>query len=145
VLGTSVEFAASGHPPDAMLDAVYFSTETVATVGYGDSTSSIRTRGCDVAIFLMLTGITTTMLMAFLADMLISRLLNHGSGRLCGRGVSGQVITVERDICNRFLADAAAVAIMTGSDMVNIETALAVRDLLCPRWEHGPTIPAWSA
>jgi Trk K+ transport system NAD-binding subunit len=37
--------------------------------------------------------------------------------------------------------DAAAVAIMTGNDMVNIETALAVRDLLGPGWGSGPTMP----
>lgn len=29
MLGPPEEFAASGHPPDAMLDALYFSTETV--------------------------------------------------------------------------------------------------------------------
>lgn len=252
VLGTPQEFAASGHPPEALveapppppthprwrrltasvagvladfdrglfralvalvtlvsvstivlwrgyrlpgmsaLDALYFSTETVATVGYGDFNFVDQDPWLRMwAIFLMLAGITTTaMLMAFLADMLISRRLNHGIGRRRARGAAGhmvviglgsfgikvaaslvaaghRVVVIERDAENRFLADAAgldvpvifgdatlrstleaarvpdaaAVAIMTGNDMVNIETALAVRDLLGPSWGHGPTMP----
>lgn len=252
LLGTPAEFAASGHPPEALvdapapapahprwrrmtapiigvladfdrglfralfalvtlvtvstvvlwrgyrlpgmsaLDALYFSTETVATVGYGDFNFVDQDPWLRMwAIFLMLAGITTTaMLMAFLADMLISRRLNHGIGRRRARGAAGhmvviglgsfgirvaaslvgtghRVIVIERDAENRFLADAAelgvpvifgdatlrstleaarvpdaaAVAIMTGNDMVNIETALAVRDLLGPGWGNGPTMP----
>lgn len=130
------------------------------------------------------------MLMAFLADMLISRRLNHGIGRRRARGASGhvvvlglgafgikvagalvaagqRVVAIDRDAGGRFLADAsaldvpvifgdatlrstleaagvadaAAIAIMTSNDLVNIETALAVRDLLGDAWGRGPTMP----
>lgn len=179
-------------PGMSALDALYFSTETVATVGYGDFNFVDQDPWLRMwAIFLMLAGITTTaMLMAFLADMLISRRLNHGIGRRRARGATGhmvvvglgsfgikvaaslvaagqRVVIIERDPDNRFLADAAAldlpvifgdatlrstleaarvpdaaaVAILTGNDMVNIETALAVRNLLGPAWGQGPTLP----
>ncbi len=179
-------------PGMSVLDALYFSTETVATVGYGDFNFVDQDPWLRIwAIFLMAAGITcTAVLMAFLAEMLITRRLNHAIGRRRARGMSGHVVVVglgafgihvagalvaagsavvviERDPDNRFLADAqalgvpvvfgdatlsstleaarlgtaAAVAIMTSSDMVNIETALAVRDLIGPRWEVGPELP----
>ena len=179
-------------PGMSLLDALYFSTETVATVGYGDFNFVDQDPWLRIwAIFLMAAGITcTAVLMAFLAEMLISRRLNHAIGRRRARGMSGHVVVVglgafgihvagalvaagkpvvviERDPENRFLADAqalgvpvvfgdatlsstleaarltdaAAVAILTSSDMVNIETALAVRDLIGPRWESGPELP----
>ena len=83
----------------------------------------------------MIAGITTTaMLMAFLADMLISRRLNHSIGRRRVRGMSGhvvviglgsfgirvasallaagrQVVVVERDPDNRYLAEAQELAL----------------------------------
>ena len=175
-------------PGMSALDAMYFSVETVATVGYGDFSFVHQDWWLRVwAIFLMLSGITTTaVLMAYLADMLISRRLDHSVGRRRAQRMSGHVIVVglgafglevarelrangrdvvvvERDERNRFLSeasalgfpvvfgdatsaatlesarlcDAAAIAILTSDDMVNIETGIAVRDLLDDRWLQG--------
>jgi Trk K+ transport system NAD-binding subunit len=175
-------------PGMSALDALYFSVETVATVGYGDFNFVDQDWWLRLwAIFLMLAGITTTaVLMAYLAEFLISRRLNGSIGRrrartmsehvvVVGLGAFGlevasrliaagkQVVVVERDERNRFLAeaaaldlpvifgdatsvatlgaarlrDAAAIAILTSDDMVNIETGIAVRDMLDDRWVEG--------
>ena len=175
-------------PGMSPLDALYFSVETVATVGFGDFSFANQDVALRVwAIFLMLAGITTTaVLMAYVADFLISRRLNHSIGRRRARGMSGhvivvglgafglqvasrlqavgkQVVVIERDESNRFLSeaaaldvpivfgdatsaatlesarlrDAAAIAILTSNDMVNIETGIAVRDMLDDRWTAG--------
>ncbi len=169
------------RPGMSMLDALYFSTETVATVGYGDFNFIDQSPWLRLwAIFLMAAGVTTiAMMMAFLSDMLISRRLNDATGRRRVRGMSRHVVVIglggfgirvasaliaagkrvviiERDRENRFLAEAtdrkvpvifgdatqrstlksarlqqsSAVAIMTSNDMVNIETAIAVHDLI---------------
>lgn len=39
------------------------------------------------------------------------------------------------------LADSSAVAVMTSNDMVNIETAIAIRDLFGARWASGASVP----
>ena len=64
------------HKPGmSWIDALYFSTETIATVGYGDFSfvdqpTWLRLFG----ILLMFAGVTTTaVLMAFVADLLLSR------------------------------------------------------------------------
>ena len=179
-------------PGMSLLDALYFSTETVATVGYGDFNFIDQEPFLRVwAIFLMVAGVTTiAMLMAFLSDMLISRRLNGSIGRRRVRGMAGhvvvvglgsfgirvaaalveagkQVVVVERDQHNRYLAEAqeldlpvifgdatlrptldaarmaesSAVAVMTSNDMVNIETAIAVRDLFGSRWTQSASVP----
>jgi Trk K+ transport system NAD-binding subunit len=179
-------------PGMSMLDALYFSTETVATVGYGDFNFVEQAPWLRFwAIFMMLAGITcTAVVMAFLAEMLIRRRQPRSIGRRRARGLTDhvvvvglgafgihvagdlvaagkQVVVIERDTDNRFLPEAqalgvpvifgdatlantlqaaaltsaSAVAIMTSSDMANIETALAVRDLLGDRWLNGPSLP----
>ena len=180
-------------PGMSLLDALYFSTETVATVGYGDFNFIDQSPLLRMwAIFLMIAGVTTiAMLMAFLSDRLISRRLNHSIGRRRVRGMTGhvvviglgsfgirvaaalveagkQVVVIEPDQGNRFLseaqelgvpvifgdatlrttldaarvADSSAVAVMTSNDMVNIETAIAVRDLFGTSWKShaGPPV-----
>jgi Trk K+ transport system NAD-binding subunit len=175
-------------PGMSVLDGLYFSVETVATVGFGDFSFAQQDPELRIwAIFLMLAGITTTaVLMAYVADFLISRRLNHSIGRRRARGMSGHVIVVglgafglqvaarlqsigkevvviEHDERNRFLSEAAtldlpivfgdatstvtlesarlhqaaAIAILTSNDMVNIETGIAVRDLLGDQWTAG--------
>jgi len=119
------------RPGMSMLDALYFSTETVATVGYGDFNFIDQSPWLRMwAIFLMAAGVTTiAMMMALLSDMLISRRLNDSTGRRRVRGMSGhvvvvglgafgirvagalvdagkQVVIVERDRENRFLSEA---------------------------------------
>jgi Trk K+ transport system NAD-binding subunit len=179
-------------PKMSFLDAWYFSTETVATVGYGDFSFVDQAAWLRIwAIFLMCAGITcTAVLMAFLTDMLVSRRLGDAIGRRRARGMTGhvvvvglgsfgvkvaaalvaagrEVVVVERDSGNRFLAEAAemgvpvifgdstlrstldaarvaessAVAVMTSNDMVNIETAIAVRDLFSLEWASTGAVP----
>jgi Trk K+ transport system NAD-binding subunit len=173
----------------SLLDSLYFSVETVSTVGYGDFSFLEQSWWLRVwAIILMLSGISIfAILMAYVADFLISRRLNHSLGRRRARRMSGhvivvglgafglqvaskllaagkQVVVIERDERNRFLSDAAAldlpvifgdatstatldsarlrqaaaIAILTSDDMVNIETGIAVRDMLDDRWTAGP-------
>src|SRR5450432_2586569 len=187
-ISTALLHAGYRKPGMSLLDALYFSVETVATVGFGDFSFAQQDSLLRIwAIFLMLAGITTTaVLMAYVADFLISRRLNHSIGRRRARGMSGhvivvglgafglqvasrlqavgkQVVVIERDESNRFLSEAtaldvpiifgdatsaatldsarlreaAAIAILTSNDMVNIETGIAVRDMLDDRWTAG--------
>ena len=69
-------------PGMSFIDALYFSTETIATVGYGDFSfvdqpTWLRLFG----IVLMFAGVTTTaVLMAFVADLLLSRRIAQNAG-----------------------------------------------------------------
>lgn len=84
------------RPGMSALDALYFSTETVATVGYGDFNFANQPPWLRIwSIMLMFAGLTTTgMIMAFLAEVLISRRLSDGAGRTRARQLSGHVIVV---------------------------------------------------
>ncbi|SDO40217.1 Trk K+ transport system, NAD-binding component [Nakamurella panacisegetis] len=192
VLSSLVLSVGYASPKMSWLDAWYFSTETVATVGYGDFSFVDQAPWLRIwAIFLMCAGITcTAVLMAFLTDMLVSRRLGDSIGRRRARNLSGHVVVVglgtfgirvaaalvasgravvvvERDSGNRFLADArelgvpvifgdstlrstldaarvaesSAVAVMTSNDMVNIETAIAVRDMFSAQWAGTGAVP----
>ena len=57
------------------VDALYFSTETIATVGYGDFSFMHQPTWLRLfSIMLMFAGvITTAVLVAFIADLLLSR------------------------------------------------------------------------
>ena len=123
-------------PGMSVLDAVYFSTETVATVGYGDFTFADQPTALRIwSIALMFLGLTTTaMIMAFLAELLISRRIAEAAGRRRARFMTGhvvviglgafgirvardlaargrEVVIVERAVDNRFLSAAAAASI----------------------------------
>ncbi|MGZ8177844.1 potassium channel family protein [Williamsia sp. SKLECPSW1] len=123
-------------PGMSVLDAVYFSSETIATVGYGDFTFADQPTALRIySIFLMFLGLTTTaMVMAFLAELLISRRIAEAAGRRRARFMSGHVVViglgafgirvardiaargrdvviVERSSDNRFLSVAAAASI----------------------------------
>ena len=173
-------------PGMSLLDALYFSTETVATVGYGD-----------------FNFIDQSPVAADVGDLPDGRRRHHHrdadgvpvrhadqppaerldrpppgardvrarrGDRPRRRSASGwpralveagkQVVVIERDPENRFLSEAqelgvpvifgdatlrptldaarvaesSAVAVMTSNDMVNIETAIAVRDLFGAHW-----------
>lgn len=177
--------------PMAVVDALYFTVESVATVGFGDFSFADQPVWLRLwAVFLMLAGIVTTAIpIAFFTDMLISRRLAATSGRraasaavghvvIVGLGSVGvsvmealaargrDVVVVEADPGNRHLPRAralgvpvvlgdattpsvlrdarvpraAAVAVLTSDDMANIETGLAVRDLLAQRWAEVPVV-----
>jgi Trk K+ transport system NAD-binding subunit len=173
----------------SLLEAVYFTVETVTTVGYGDYTF----RGepswlIAFAILLMMTGaLFVAVFFALLTNMLVSRRIEESLGLqkitalrghvlVIGLGTVGlrvarrvhdagrEVVVVEKDDHNRHLsqlralginvmiadatqpevlasarlAAASAVAVLTSDDLANLETGLAVRDQLGPRWAATP-------
>jgi Trk K+ transport system NAD-binding subunit len=173
------------------LDALYFTIETIGTVGYGDFYFRDQPWWLRAwAIVLMVVGATlATVFFALLTNALVSRRLEAtlGSRRitgledhvvLVGMGSVGlavarslieqgvDVVVVERDEANRFLGEvrsmrlpvvladatlpdtwrrvqldrARAVAVMTAHDLANIETGLAVRDLLGDAWARVPVV-----
>lgn len=172
------------HPGMSWVDALYFSTETLATVGYGDFNFLhqpvwLRLWG----VVMMLGGLATTaIVVAFVADVLLSRRLSQAASRqrvshlkrhfvVVGLGAFGirvagllkdagyDVAVIERNEENRYLSTAAelnipvilgdatlrttltaarvdqarAVAVLTENDIVNIETAIVLRELVGPR------------
>lgn len=176
------------HPGMSWMDALYFSTETLATVGYGDFNFLhqpvwLRLWG----VVMMLGGLATTaIVVAFVADVLLSRRLSQAASRqrvshlrrhfvVVGLGAFGirvagllkdaghDVAVIERNEENRYLSTAAelnipvilgdatlrttltaarvecarAVAVLTEDDIVNIETALVLRELVGPRRPDG--------
>jgi Trk K+ transport system NAD-binding subunit len=193
LLSATVLLRFSYHKPGmSFVDALYFSTETIATVGYGDFSfvdqpTWLRLFG----IGLMFAGVTSTaVLMAFVADLLLSRRIAQNAGLrkvrelqdhiiVVGLGSFGirvvadlkaaghDVVVIERSPDNRFLSsaaeldvpvifgdatlpatldsarldDAVAVAVLTQSDMVNIETGIVLRERLGTRWKRSATTP----
>jgi Trk K+ transport system NAD-binding subunit len=187
LLGSSVLLRLTYHDPErpmSWVDALYFTATTVATVGYGDFSfidqpTWLRLWG----IGLIFAGlITTAILIAFIADLLLSRRFAQSAGKrwahhlnrhivVVGLGSFGirvasvlksaghEVVVIERNEDNRYLATAAdldipvvfgdatlrqtlqaarvevaaAVAVLTQDDMVNIETGIVLREMLGPR------------
>jgi len=174
-----------------ILDAIYFTVETVATVGFGDFSFSGQPGTIEAfGILLIVAGTTlVTTLFALLTNALVSRRIAQSLGHgqipgmrghvvLVGLGSVGmnvlegllargqEVVVVERMESNRYLsqaralgvplvlgdatlgqtlesvnlASAASVAILTSDDLTNIETGLAVRDLLGERWAEVPVV-----
>ncbi|MCW2633585.1 MAG: Calcium-gated potassium channel mthK [Pseudonocardia sp.] len=175
----------------SLIDAAYFTVETIATVGYGDFNFAEQAVGLRVfAIGLMVLGVVLAAIwFALLTELVVSRRvvrslerLRIGSMRghviLIGLGAVGlrvlegllaagkRAVIIERDLANRHIAQAralgvpivagdatdtdvlasvnlrsaAAVAVLTSNDLVNIEAALAVRDQLGERWPEVPVV-----
>jgi Trk K+ transport system NAD-binding subunit len=85
------------HPPGmSWIDAMYFSTETIATVGYGDFSFLHQPVWLRIwGIGLMFAGVTTTaILVAFMADVLLSRRLARSAGRRKVRHLRRHIIVV---------------------------------------------------
>jgi Trk K+ transport system NAD-binding subunit len=120
------------HPRLSWLDALYFTSETITTVGYGEFTFAGQPAWLRLfAVGLMFSGVTVTaLLVAFLADVLLSRRFVTTAGRrrvrhlrdhfvVVGLGSFGirvvsdltaagyDVAVIERDENNRFLSSAA--------------------------------------
>jgi len=172
-------------------NSVYFTVETVATVGFGDFNFSGQPAWLEwFGVVLIVLGTTlVTTFFALLTNLLVSRRieasLGHGQIRgmdghvvLVGLGAVGlrvleglrangtEVVAVEYSERNRYIAHARAlgvpvvigdatlgqtlasvnieaaraVAILTSDDLVNLETGLAVRDLLGERWLDVPVV-----
>lgn len=134
LIGSTVllRFNYQPHPRMTWLDALYFSTETIATVGYGDFSFLHQPTWLRLfSIMLMFAGVTTTaLLVAFIADLLLSRRFANTAGRRQARHLRNHIIVVglgsfgsrvvsdlvaagydvaviERDENNRFLSSAA--------------------------------------
>lgn len=173
------------------LDALYFTIETVGTVGYGDFYFRDQDWWLRLwAVLLMVVGATlATVFFALLTNTLVSRRLEETLGRrrvtgvedhvvVAGLGSVGirvveqlvaagvEVVVIESDPENRFRAQlrelrvpllsgdatapdtwhevaldrAWAVAVLTSSDLVNIETGLVVKDLLGEKWAEIPVV-----
>ena len=120
------------NPRMSWIDAMYFASETITTVGYGDFSFAQQSTSLRLfAVALMFGGVTVTaILVAFLADLLLSRrfvqlaglrrarhMRNHvvvvGLGSIGIRVVSDltaagyDVLVIEQDEDNRFLSAAA--------------------------------------
>ncbi|GAS98698.1 K+ transport system, NAD-binding component [Mycolicibacterium canariasense] len=135
LIGSTVLLRYTYQRPPGMswIDALYFSTETIATVGYGDFSFMEQPAWLRLwGIGLMFAGVTTTaILVAFIADVLLSRRLAQSAGLRRARHLHNHVIVVglgsfgirvvgdlvragfdvaviERDEDNRFLATARA-------------------------------------
>jgi len=185
LIGSTILLRLCYQRPPGMtwLDALYFSAETITTVGYGDVTFVQQPTWLRVfSIVLMFGGMTTTaILVAFVADLLLSRRFVHSAGRrrvrhlrdhviVVGLGSLGvrvvgeltaaghDVAVIEQDDENPMLPvaaelgvpvifgdatmkqtlesacidRAAAVAVLTHDDMVNIETGIVLREMYGP-------------
>jgi Trk K+ transport system NAD-binding subunit len=133
LLGSTVLLRFTYQRPPGMtwVDALYFTTETIATVGYGDFSFVHQQTWLRLfAIMLMFAGVlVTAVLVAFIADLLLSRRFAYSAGRRRARHLRNHVIVVglgsfgirvvsdlaaaghdvaviERDTNNRFLSTA---------------------------------------
>ncbi len=190
VLRLTYRYAGPGHRI-SLLDAIYFTVETVTTVGYGDFTFRGEPSWLVVfAVVLMMAGaLFVAVFFALVTNMLVSRRIEESLGRqkitalhghvlVIGLGTIGllvarqlhdagrDVVVIEKNERNRHLgqlralripvmiadatlpevlasarlAAASAVAVLTSDDLANLETGLAVRDQLGPRWSATPVV-----
>ncbi len=109
-----------GSGPISVLNAAYFTVETVTTVGYGDFSFRGQPAGLIVgAICLMLLGaLFVAVFFAMLTNMIVSRRLEESFGRQRITGLSGHVIviglgTVGTRVIQRLVA--------TGRDVVAVD------------------------
>ncbi len=187
----SLAYHLSGGRHISVLDAAYFTVETITTVGYGDFSFRGQSPWLMAgAIGLMLAGaLFVAVFFALLTNIVVGRRISESLGRQRITGLRGHVlviglgsvgmrvveqlaaagrdiVVVEKDEHNRHLgqvralgvpvviadatepqvlesvrlASASAVAVMTSDDLANVETGLAVRDQLGPRWDTTPVV-----
>jgi len=84
------------RPRMSWIDALYFASETITTVGYGDFSFAQQSTSLRLfAVALMFGGASVTaILVAFLADLLLSRRFAHSAGRQRVRHLHNHVIVV---------------------------------------------------
>ncbi|MDT7577171.1 MAG: hypothetical protein QOH17_3504, partial [Pseudonocardiales bacterium] len=196
VLVASVVVLQAGYvKPDGshmtIVDAVYFTVETLATVGYGDFNFAGQDTWLRVyAIGLMGGGaVLTAIVFALVTQLLVSRRIEGAFGQrrvgatrghvvVVGLGTVAievveelvaagrRVVAIDRDEAGRHhararalgvpivigdatdtevldaanLVGAAAVAVLTSDDFVNVETGLVVRERLGERWASVPVV-----
>lgn len=174
-----------------ILQAIYFTFETGATVGFGDFSFAQQTHMMQVfgILLIIVSTVIVSLIFAFITNLLISRRIEQSLGQgqvhefrghtvLIGLGSVGMrvieglreqgrdVAVIERNADNSYiplarslgvpviigdatlgttldsvnLDMASSVAVMTSSDLTNIETSLAVRGKLGDRWEATPVV-----
>ena len=97
VIGLTVVLRFSHQRPRmGRIDALYFTVETIATTGYGDFSFSHQATWLRLfAAMMMFGGVTTTaLLVAFIADVLLSRRFVHSSGRPRVRHLRNHIVVV---------------------------------------------------
>lgn len=97
LFGATILLRFAYHKPGmSFIDALYFSTETIATVGYGDFSFVDQPTWLRIfGIGLMFAGVTTTaVLMAFVADLLLSRRIAQNAGKRKVRELTDHVVVV---------------------------------------------------
>ncbi|OBJ89229.1 potassium transporter TrkA [Mycobacterium gordonae] len=96
-LASTIVVRLGHHNPElSWLDALYFASETITTVGYGDFNFAYQSPFLRLfAVGLMFGGvIITAVLTAFLADLLLSRRFVNTTGRLRARHMRGHIVVV---------------------------------------------------
>ena len=120
------------HDPDGrglgVVDALYFTVESVATVGFGDFSFADQAVWLRLwAVFLMLAGVVTTAIpIAYFTDMLISRRLSTTAGRRAASASVGHVVIVGLGAVGVSVAEALH---GRGRDVVVVESDPANRHL----------------
>ena len=96
VVSTMVVRLAYQNPRLSWLDALYFTSETITTVGYGEFSFAQQNAWLRLfAIALMFSGVTiTAILVAFLADLLLSRRFIQLAGLRRARHMRDHVVVV---------------------------------------------------
>ncbi|MGI8333945.1 potassium channel family protein [Actinomadura scrupuli] len=94
VVSTMVLWRGYREPGMSPLDGLYFSVETIATVGFGDFSFAEQPTWLRVyAIALMVLGVTgTAVVLAYLTDLLVSRRIERSYGRRLAAGMSGHIV-----------------------------------------------------
>ena len=84
------------NPRMSWIDAMYFASETITTVGYGDFSFAQQSTSLRLfAVVLMFGGVTVTaILVAFLADLLLSRRFVQLAGARRARHMRDHVVVV---------------------------------------------------
>jgi Trk K+ transport system NAD-binding subunit len=96
IVSTTLLHFAYTHPGMSWVDAFYFTSETITTTGYGDFSFAKQPTWLRLyAAVLMVAGVTTTaLLVAFIADVLLSRRFVWSSARPRARHLRNHIIVV---------------------------------------------------
>jgi Trk K+ transport system NAD-binding subunit len=143
-----------GHAHLSALDAVYFTVETISTVGFGDFSFSGQPHWLEAfgVLLIVLGAAVLTTLFSFITNALVRRRIDQSLGRARVAGVSGhvllvglgavgmrvlegliahgrQVVVVERDESNPLLNQARALGVRVVVGDATLQTTLDLANL----------------
>jgi len=124
-----------------LVDAAYFTVETIATVGYGDFNFAAQPTWLRVyAIGLMAGGaVLAAIVFALVTQLLVSRRIERSFGQRRVGAMRGDATEIDvLDAAN--LAGATSVAVLTSDDLVNVEIGLVLREQLGARLPSVPVV-----